>query len=98
MGTIAGIIATWVASHLGGMAVGGLLGKQEMAGFGLKTALRGAKRVVERRAERRAQQARDETRDWLDVATVVDDPDDDTAETVTPVTRAKAVRKKVKRS
>ena len=60
--TLAGILASFVASHLGGMAVGGIIGRSELFGFGFN-ALRFAAR---RRIERKQQQARSDLQQWLD--------------------------------
>ena len=65
MSTIAGILASFVASHLGGMAIGGALGRKELFGFGLKTLSAVSKRAVERRYER----ARTEHQAWLEATT-----------------------------
>lgn len=62
MGTIAGILAAFAASHLGGMALGGLAGRSELLGFGLN-ALRAASR---RRVERRHEKARTDLKLWLE--------------------------------
>lgn len=62
MGTIAGIVAAFAASHLGGMALGGLAGRSGVWGFGLD-ALRMAAR---HRQERRRQRAREELQRWLE--------------------------------
>jgi len=56
------ILTAFVASHIGGMAVGGILGRNELFGFGAK-ALRFA---AQRRAERRHEKARDDLKGWLD--------------------------------
>ena len=72
MSTIAGILASLVASHLGGMAIGGALGRRELFGFGVKTLLSGSQRVIKRRHER----ARQERVEWLSAATQLPDNED----------------------
>ena len=65
MSTIAGILASFVASHLGGMVIGGALGRKELLGFGLKTLSAVSKRAVERRHAK----ARTEYQQWLGATT-----------------------------
>lgn len=62
MGTIAGIIGTWAASHLGGSAIGGLLASKGWLGF----AREGGKLIIKRRMERRAQKAQEDLAQWLE--------------------------------
>lgn len=64
MGTIAGIIAAFAASHLVGMAAGGLAGRSGLLGFGLD-ALRLA---AARRQARRRERARADLQRWLEEA------------------------------
>jgi hypothetical protein len=59
------IAVAFVASHLGGMALGGLLGRNELLGFGVKA----MKAAAQRRAERRHEKARDDLKAWLDEKT-----------------------------
>ncbi len=66
------IVTAFVASHIGGMAVGGVLGRSELLGFGAK-AIRIA---AQRRAKKRHEKARDDLEGWLDEATKTDsDPE-----------------------
>lgn len=60
--TLAGILASFVASHLGGMAIGGVIGRSELFGFGFN-ALRFAAR---RRIERKQHQARSDLQQWIE--------------------------------
>ena len=62
MGTIAGIIASFAASHLGGLSIGGLLAGRGWMGF----AGQAGKLVVKRRMERRAAKAQADLANWLD--------------------------------
>jgi hypothetical protein len=62
MGTIAGIIASFAASHLGGLSIGGLLASKGWMGF----AGEAGKLVVKRRMERRAKKAQQDLANWLD--------------------------------
>jgi hypothetical protein len=62
MGTIAGIIASFAASHLGGLSIGGLLASKGWMGF----AGEAGKLVVKRRIERRAKKAQQDLANWLD--------------------------------
>ena len=59
---IAGIIAAFAASHLGGSAIGGLLASKGWLGF----AGEAGKLVVKRRMERRAKKAQQDLADWLE--------------------------------
>jgi hypothetical protein len=61
MGTIAGIIASLAASHLGGMGIGTLFAKKGWFGF----AGEAGKLVIKKRLERRAKQAATDHRNWL---------------------------------
>lgn len=65
MGTIAGIIASFAASHLGGLSIGGLLASKGWLGF----AREGGKLVLKRRMERRAKKAQDDLAAFLDEET-----------------------------
>jgi len=56
------ILAAFVASHIGGMAVGGILGRNELLGFGAKA----IRLAAQRRAERRHEKAREDLKGWLD--------------------------------
>jgi hypothetical protein len=62
MGTIAGIIASFAASHLGGLSIGGLLAGKGWLGF----AGQAGKLVVKRRMERKAKKAQADLANWLD--------------------------------
>jgi hypothetical protein len=55
------VVTAFVASHVGGMAVGGLLGRHEMFGFGLKA----IQFASQRRAKRRHERAKDDLESWL---------------------------------
>jgi len=55
------ILVAFVGSHLGGMAVGGLLGRNNMFGFGLKA----IELAAQRRAKRRHERARNDLESWL---------------------------------
>ena len=55
------ILVALVGSHLGGMAIGGTLGRSNMFGFGLKAIEVAAKRRTERKHER----AKDDLKKWL---------------------------------
>lgn len=59
------VLTAFVASHIGGMAVGGLLGRSELLGFGAKAIQIAAKR----RAARRHEKARTDLKGWLDEST-----------------------------
>lgn len=61
MGTIAGIIASFAASHLGGLAVGGLLTKKGWLGFASKA----AKVVIKKRQQQKHAQAAKDAAAWL---------------------------------
>ena len=61
MGTIAGIIASFAASHLGGLSIGGLLARRGWLGF----AGEAGKLIARRRMERRAKQAQADLESWL---------------------------------
>ena len=61
MGTIAGIIGTWAASHLGGSVIGGLLASKGWLGF----AREGGKLLIKRRMERRAKKAQEDLAAYL---------------------------------
>ena len=56
------IVTAFVASHIGGMAVGGLLGRSELLGFGAKAIGLAAKR----RAARRHEKSKEDLKGWLD--------------------------------
>jgi len=62
MGTIAGIIASFAASHLGGLSIGGLLAGKGWMGF----AGQAGKLIVKRRMERRAKKAQEDLANWLE--------------------------------
>ena len=62
MGTIAGIIASFAASHLGGSALGGLLASKGWLGF----ASEAGKVIAKRRLQRRAKKAQQDLQNWLD--------------------------------
>lgn len=64
MGTIAGIIATFAVSHLGGSAIGGILASQGWLGF----AGEAGKLIVKRRRERRFKKAQADYQAFLDEA------------------------------
>lgn len=55
------ILVAFVGSHLGGMAIGGLLGRNNMFGFGLKA----IELAAQRRAKRRHERARNDLESWL---------------------------------
>ena len=55
------ILVAVVGSHLGGMAVGGLLGRNNMFGFGLKA----IELAAQRRAKRRHERAKNDLESWL---------------------------------
>lgn len=55
------ILVAFVGSHLGGMAVGGLLGRNNMFGFGLKA----IELAAQRRAKRRHERAKNDLESWL---------------------------------
>ena len=55
------ILVALVGSHLGGMAVGGLLGRHNMFGFGLKA----IQIASGQRAKRRHERARDDLEKFL---------------------------------
>lgn len=55
------ILVAFVGSHLGGMAVGGLLGRSNMFGFGLKA----IELAAQRRTKRRHERARNDLESWL---------------------------------
>ena len=59
MGTIAGIIASFAASHLGGLGLGGLAASKGFAGSASKL-------IVKRRMERRAKKAAADLESWLE--------------------------------
>jgi hypothetical protein len=61
MGSIAGIIAAFAASHLGGSALGGLLASRGWMGF----AGEAGKLIVQRRMQRRAEAAQSDLAAWL---------------------------------
>jgi hypothetical protein len=61
MGTIAGIIASFAASHLGGMAIGGLLTKKGWLGF----ATEAGKVLIKRRQKQKHAQAAKDLDVWL---------------------------------
>jgi len=61
MGTLAGIIATFAASHLGGTAIGGMLASRGWLGFASKAGTL----IVKRRMEKRAEKARSDLEAWL---------------------------------
>ena len=69
MGTIAVIIASFAASHLGGTAIGGLLASRGWLGFGGEA----AKLIVRRRMERRARKAQADLAAWLSTETEAGD-------------------------
>jgi hypothetical protein len=56
------IVTAFVASHVGGMAVGGILGRNELLGFGVK-AIRFA---AQKRAARRHEKSKEDLKGWLD--------------------------------
>ena len=56
------VLTALVASHVGGMAVGGILGRNELLGFGVKA----IRLAAQKRAERRHEKARDDLKGWLD--------------------------------
>lgn len=62
MGTIAGIIASFAASHLGGSALGGLLASKGWLGFVGEA----GKIAARRRLKRRAEKAQQDLQNWLD--------------------------------
>ena len=62
MGTIAGIIASFAASHLGGLGLGGLMASKGWLGF----AGGASKLIVRRRMERRATKAAADLESWLE--------------------------------
>lgn len=55
------VLVAFVGSHLGGMAIGGLLGRNNMFGFGLKA----IELAAQRRAKRRHERARNDLESWL---------------------------------
>ena len=61
MGMIAGIIASFAASHLGGMAIGGLLTKKGWLGF----ATEAGKVLIKRRQKQKHAQAAKDAAAWL---------------------------------
>jgi hypothetical protein len=65
MGTIAGIIASFAASHLGGLGLGGLMASKGWLGF----AGSASKLIVKRRMERRAKKAAADLESWLEQET-----------------------------
>ena len=62
MGTIAGIIASFAASHLGGLGLGGWMASKGWLGF----AGSASKLIVKRRMERRAKKAAADLESWLE--------------------------------
>jgi hypothetical protein len=62
MGSIAGIIAAFAASHLGGLSIGGLLANQGWLGF----AGEAGKLLIKKRMERRAKKAQSDLATWLE--------------------------------
>jgi hypothetical protein len=62
MGTVAGIIAAFATSHLGGSALGGLLASKGWLGF----AGQAGKLIAKRRLEKRAERAAADLKSWLD--------------------------------
>jgi hypothetical protein len=55
------ILVAFVGSHIGGMAVGGILGRNNLFGFGLKA----IELAAQRRAKRRHERARSDLESWL---------------------------------
>lgn len=55
------ILVAFVGSHIGGMAVGGILGRNNLFGFGLKA----IELAAQRRAKRRHERARNDLESWL---------------------------------
>ncbi len=62
MGTIAGIIASFAVSHLGGLGLGGLAASKGWLGF----AGGASKLIIKRRMERRAKKAAADLESWLE--------------------------------
>jgi len=56
------VLVALVGSHLGGMALGGLLGRSNMFGYGLKA----IQLASQKRAKRRHEKAKDDLKGWLD--------------------------------
>lgn len=56
------VLTAFVASHVGGMAIGGILGRNELFGFGVR-AIRAA---AQKRAERRNERAKEDLNAWLE--------------------------------
>lgn len=73
MATLTSILAAFVASHLGGMALGGTLGRKNIFGFGVKAVQFAAKR----RAAKRYEKARHEHQEWLSYAAADESPETD---------------------
>ena len=73
MGTIGALIAAAVAQHVGGYLAGGILGRFDVGGFGLKTAVAVARKAAVKRKEKRAVEAREDTVEWLDRSVSADD-------------------------
>lgn len=61
MGTIAGIIASFAVSHLGGMALGGLFTQKDWLGF----ATEAAKIAIKKRQQQKHAQAAKDAAAWL---------------------------------
>ena len=55
------ILVAFVGSHLGGMAVGGMLGRSNLLGFGFKA----IELAAQRRAKRKHERARDDLQKWM---------------------------------
>ena len=61
MGMIAGIIASFAASHLGGMALGGLFTQKGWLGF----ATEAGKILIKKRQQQKHEKAAKDTAAWL---------------------------------
>jgi len=55
------VLVAFVGSHIGGMAIGGVLGRNNLFGFGLKA----IELAAQRRAKRRHERARNDLESWL---------------------------------